>query len=47
VARVTPGEIAALCTAPFTIADTLAVMPTAMFSAGHGPLVRPARQGDL
>jgi acyl CoA:acetate/3-ketoacid CoA transferase len=47
VPGVSPAEIAALCTAPFTIADKLAVMPTAMFSAGHGPLVQPARQGDL
>jgi acyl CoA:acetate/3-ketoacid CoA transferase len=43
----TPADIATLCTAPFTIADNLAVMPTALFSAGYGPLVQPARQGDL
>ena len=42
----TPADIQALCTTPFAIADDLAVMPTALFNAGHRPLLRPARQGD-
>lgn len=37
-----PAEIRALCTAPFQVADDLAVMPVKMFNAGHGPLLRPS-----
>jgi acyl CoA:acetate/3-ketoacid CoA transferase len=44
---VTPAEIQALCTAPFAIADDLAVMPATLFNADHRPLLQPARQGDV
>ena len=40
-----PAEIRALCTAPFQIADDLAVMPIEMFNAGYGPLLQPSHQG--
>ena len=35
-----PAEIRALCTAPFQVADDLAVMPIKMFNVGYGPLLR-------
>lgn len=36
-----PEQIAALCTAPFTIADELQVMPRSLFSEQVAPLITP------